>query len=54
MSEAADGQLQLEMVETFASREKQRFLHRDRDIIFGKIFKKKLRTLGVQEVISAL
>ncbi len=42
-----------QMVEAFPSGEEPRFLHRDRDAIFGEVFKKKLKALGIEEVISA-
>ena len=30
-----------------------RYLHRDRDSIFGRIFKKRLKAMGIEQVISA-
>ncbi len=30
-----------------------RYLHRDRDSIYGRMFKKKIKAMGIQEVISA-
>ena len=43
-----------QIVEAFpGDREVPRFLHRDRDAIYGRWFKKKLAAIGIEEVISA-
>ena len=42
-----------QIVEAFPCGEEPRFLHRDRDKIYGDAFKKKLKALGIEEVISA-
>ena len=42
-----------QIVEAFPYGEEPRFLHRDRDAIFNKIFRDKVKALGIEEVISA-
>jgi putative transposase len=43
-----------QIVEAFpGDGEVPRFLHRDRDSIYGQMFKKKLKAMGIDEVISA-
>ncbi len=42
-----------QIVEAFPCGEEPRFLHRDRDSIFGDVFKKKIKALGIEEVISS-
>jgi putative transposase len=42
-----------QIVEAFPCGEEPRFLHRDRDAIFGKLFRDKVKALGIAEVVSA-
>ena len=42
-----------QIVEAFPSDSEPRFLHRDRDSIYGHAFRRKLRALGIEEVVSA-
>ncbi|MFT7619059.1 MAG: putative transposase [Planctomycetota bacterium] len=42
-----------QIVEAFPDGEEPRFLHRDRDAIFGSEFRKAIKALGIEEVISA-
>ena len=42
-----------QLVEAFPCGEEPKFLHRDRDAIFGDAFRKTVKALGIKEVISA-
>ena len=42
-----------QVVEAFPGNDEPRFLHRDRDSIYGHAFRRKLRALGIEEVVSA-
>ncbi len=43
----------LQMVEAFPCGEEPRFLRRDGDAIYGEVCRKKLKALGIEEVVSA-
>ena len=42
-----------QVIEAFSEREAKRFLIRDRDSIYGQVFRSRIRTLGISEVVTA-
>jgi putative transposase len=42
-----------QLVEAFGMNEKPKYLIRDRDAIYGKIFSRRAQTLGIEEVLTA-